>query len=261
MASRMQPPGTASLAVAVDGTASSGAPAAHVAIVCDGSARWAEARGLSIGDGHEAAADTVLARVGDAVELGITQLTLYAFSTENWARPADEVHELFGMLARRIARDTILLHAQQVRVHFIGRRERTGQALREAIERAEQLTAQNGGLQLHVAVDYGGRDEILSAAQRYDGGGERAFAALLGAPGMRDPDLVIRTSGEQRLSNFLLWQAAYAELVFRDELWPDFDRDCLEQCLAEFARRQRRFGRRGVDGDAAPAAALVQALE
>jgi undecaprenyl diphosphate synthase len=261
MANTMQPSGPASLAVAVDGTASSGGPPANVAIVCDGSARWAQGRGLSIGDGHEAAADTVLARVADAVELGISQLTLYAFSTENWARPGDEVQALFEMLARRVARDTILLHAQQVRVRFIGRRDRTGQALREAIERAERITAQNGGLQLHVAVDYGGRDEILSAAELYDGGGERAFSALLGAPGMCDPDLVIRTSGEQRLSNFLLWQAAYAELVFRGELWPDFDRDCFEQCLEEFAQRQRRFGRRGVGEHAAPAAALAQALE
>ncbi len=222
---------------------SEGSPA-HVAIVCDGSARWANARGLSIGDGHEAAADTVLERVGDAVALGLSQLTLYAFSTENWARPAGEVRALFGMLARRIALDTQALHAQQVRVRFIGRRERAGEELRAAIDDAERMTAQNVGLELYVAIDYGGRDEIVSAAARYEGGGEQAFAKLLSAPGTRDPDLLIRTSGEQRLSNFLLWQAAYSELMFRSELWPDFTREAFEQCLAEYARRKRRFGGR-----------------
>ncbi|MGO8905542.1 MAG: polyprenyl diphosphate synthase [Solirubrobacteraceae bacterium] len=219
--------------------------AAHVAIVCDGSARWARARGLSIGEGHEAAADTVLERVADAVALGLAELTLYAFSTENWARPPEEVRALFGMLARRIAIDTPALHAQGVRVRFIGRRDRAAGALLDAIERAERMTAQNAGLALYVALDYGGRDEIVSAAARYQGGGERAFANLLCAPGMRDPDLVIRTSGEQRLSNFLLWQAAYSELVFRSELWPDFTQRAFEQCLREYSRRRRRFGGRG----------------
>jgi len=224
-------------------------PPAHVAIVCDGSARWAQAHGLSISEGHEAAADTVIARVGDAVALGLSQLTLYAFSTENWARPQDEVEALFAMLARRVAIDTSAMGAQRVRVRFIGRRDRASGALVRAIERAERMTASNRGLALYVALDYGGRDEILSAAVRYQGGGERAFAKLLSAPGMRDPDLLIRTSGEQRLSNFLLWQVAYSELVFCGELWPDFSRAAFEACLAEYARRRRRFGGRyGGDG-------------
>jgi len=216
----------------------------HVAIVCDGSARWAERNALSIADGHGAAADTVLARVDDAVALGIEQLTLYAFSTENWARPEREVRALLGMLAARIRQDTAGLHAKAVQVRFIGRRDRAGAGLLEQIEIAERATAANAGLRLRVALDYGGRSEILSAAERYSGGGEEEFAKLLYDPEMRDPDLVIRTSGEQRLSNFLLWQTAYAELVFRQELWPDFSRAALLASLAEYATRRRRFGAR-----------------
>ncbi|HTZ64841.1 MAG TPA: polyprenyl diphosphate synthase [Solirubrobacteraceae bacterium] len=225
------------------------ARARHVAIVCDGSARWAHAQRLSIAAGHEVAADTVLARIADAIELGIRQLTLYAFSTENWARPQQEVSALLGMLARRVCRDTPSLHRQDVRVRFIGRRDRAGQQLSSAIEDAEGLTARNRGLEVYVAFDYGGRDEIVRAAARYDGGGEAAFAKLLQTPGMRDPDLVIRTSGEQRLSNFLLWQAAYSELIFRRELWPDFSRQVFVECLGEYSQRTRRFGGRTVPGD------------
>jgi undecaprenyl diphosphate synthase len=210
----------------------------------DGSARWAEARGLTIADGHEAAADTVIARIADARALGVEQLTLYAFSTENWARPGEEVRELFAMLARRIAADTQALHAQGVRVQFIGRRDRGGEDLAKQMQLAEMMTAGNTGLRVFVAVDYGGRDEIVKAARRFQGGGEAEFRALLGVPGMEDPDLVIRTSGELRMSNFLLWQAAYSELVFREELWPDFDRCALEESLATYERRQRRFGGR-----------------
>jgi undecaprenyl diphosphate synthase len=216
----------------------------HVAIVSDGNARWAEARGLSIAEGHAAAADTVIARVLDAIDLGIEQLTLYAFSTENWARPEDEVRALVSMLAERLRRDTPLLDANGVRISFIGRRDRAGAMLADAMLAAERRTRANAGLEVYVAFDYGGREEILRAAERYQGGGEREFAALLNAPGMRDPDLVIRTSGEQRLSNFLLWQTAYAELMFRSEMWPDFSRECLEECIAEYSRRQRRFGAR-----------------
>lgn len=216
----------------------------HVAIVSDGNARWAEARGLSIAEGHAKAADTVIARVLDAIELGIEQLTLYAFSTENWARPEDEVHALMSMLAERLKRDTPLLDASGVRIGFIGRRDRAGAELADAMLAAERRTCANTGLEVYIAFDYGGREEILKAAERYRGGGEKEFAALLGAPGMRDPDLVIRTSGEQRLSNFLLWQTAYAELMFRSEMWPDFSRECLEECIAEYRRRQRRFGAR-----------------
>lgn len=218
--------------------------ARYVAIVSDGSARWAQARGLEIGAGHEAAADTVLARIADAVALGIEELTLYAFSTENWARPAAEVAALLKMLAQRIEANTPSLHAQRVRVRFIGRRDRAGNELASAMHASEQLTAANAGLGVYVAFDYGGRDEILRAAELYRGGGEAAFAKLMHCAEMHDPDLVIRTSGEKRLSNFLLWQAAYSELVFRDELWPDFTRAALEECLVEYAMRSRRFGGR-----------------
>jgi undecaprenyl diphosphate synthase len=216
----------------------------HIAIVCDGSARWAHAHGVNIDVGHAIAADTVISRIADAFELGVQELTLYAFSTENWGRPADEITALLAMLAERIQRDTPLLHAQNLRVSFIGRRDRAGDALAQAMDDAERETRENDGMSVYVAFDYGGRDEILHAAERYQGGGEDAFAALMHAPEMRDPDLVIRTSGEQRLSNFLLWQAAYSELIFRPELWPDFGRGAFEECLAEYAARVRRFGGR-----------------
>jgi undecaprenyl diphosphate synthase len=219
-------------------------PARHVAIVSDGNARWAQACGLSIAEGHAAAADTVIARVFDAVEFGVRELTLYAFSTENWARPPEEVGALVAMLAERIALDTPVLATMGVKVDFIGRRDRAGSALADAMGEAERETCENTAMSVHVAFDYGGRAEILEAATRYRGGGEPEFSSLLGVPGMRDPDLVIRTSGEKRLSNFLLWQAAYAELIFRDEMWPDFSRRCFEECLAEFGSRQRRFGSR-----------------
>ncbi len=240
----------AALAITTEPAANGTPRAKQVAIVSDGSARWAQARGLSIREGHEAAADTVLARIADAVELGISQLTFYAFSTENWARPRGEVTALMGMLAKRIVTDTPALQRQGVRVQFIGRRDRGGQALADAMAAAEGLTAANSVIAVYVALDYGGRDEIIRAAERYQGGGEAAFAKLLHAPDMHDPDLVIRTSGEQRLSNFLLWQAAYSELIFRRELWPDFDRAAFEQCLSEFSQRRRRFGAREASAEA-----------
>ncbi len=220
--------------------------ARHVAIVSDGSARWAQSRGLSISEGHEAAADAVIARIADAIELGIEDLTLYAFSTENWARPRTEVEALLEMLARRIRADSPKLDAQRVRIGFIGRRDRAGEALADAMSEAERLTGNNMGMRAYVAFDYGGRSEIVSAAARYQGGGEAEFAKLMHAPQMHDPDVVIRTGGERRLSNFLLWQAAYSELVFREELWPDFGRPAFEESLAEYSRRQRRFGGRVV---------------
>jgi undecaprenyl diphosphate synthase len=216
----------------------------YVAIVSDGSARWASAHGLSTSEGHEAAADTVLARIADAREFGIQELTLYAFSTENWGRPRSEVQALLAMLATRIARDTPALSDLGIRIQFIGRRDRGGRELALQMEAAEELTVENSSMSVVVAIDYGARDEILKAARAFDKGGEAEFRALLGAPGMHDPDVVIRTSGEQRLSNFLLWQAAYSELVFRDELWPDFSRQALEESLAVYASRQRRFGTR-----------------
>jgi undecaprenyl diphosphate synthase len=217
-----------------------------VAIVSDGSARWASANNLSMSDGHEAAADIVIARIADALRLGISQLTLYAFSTENWTRPEAEVHALLEMLATRINADTPALHDDNVRIRFIGKRSRTGRALAKAMTDAERLTSHNSLLTVFIAFDYGGRDEIIRAAKRYAGGGEAAFSRLLYDPEMRDPDLVIRTSGEKRLSNFLLWQSAYSELIFRQELWPDFSRTSFEECLAEYAERRRRFGGRDV---------------
>jgi undecaprenyl diphosphate synthase len=218
--------------------------ARYVAIITDGNGRWARARGLSVGDGHSAGADTVKARLRDAVELGIKELTVYSFSTENWARPANEVQSLMTMFFRRISGETPELHQEGVRMRFIGRREALAPELVEQMAWAEELTAANGRITLFVAFNYGGRAEILDAAARFEGGTEAEFRACLYAPEMHDPDLIIRTSGERRLSNYLLWQSAYSELVFRDELWPDFTREALEASLAEFAARRRRFGAR-----------------
>jgi undecaprenyl diphosphate synthase len=220
-----------------------GAPR-YVAIITDGNGRWAKARGLRPVAGHEAGADTVKARLRDAAELGVKELTVYSFSTENWSRPAEEVAGLMEMFSRRIAQETPELHAEGVRMRFIGRREGISAALVERMRWAEELTAQNARITLFVAFNYGGRAEIIDAARRFQGGSEEEFRACLYAPEMHDPDLIIRTSGEQRLSNYLLWQSAYSELVFRDELWPDFSREALEQSLAEFSRRRRRFGAR-----------------
>jgi len=222
-----------------------GADAArYVAIITDGNGRWAKARDLPVAEGHEAGADTVKARLRDAVELGVRELTVYSFSTENWARPEAEVMALMAMFAQRIVEETPELHEQGVRMRFIGRRDGIEQALLEQMDWAEDLTDGNDRITLFVAFNYGGRAEILDAARRFQGGDEKDFQALLYAPEMHDPDLVIRTSGEQRLSNYLMWQSAYSELVFRDELWPDFDRAAFEACLAEFSARRRRFGGR-----------------
>ena len=218
--------------------------ARYVAIITDGNGCWARARGVSVNEGHSAGADTVKERLRDAVDLGIEELTVYSFSTENWSRPPEEVGGLMEMFSRRIAGETPELHEEGVRMRFIGRREGVAPDLVEQMERAEALTAENRRITLFVAFNYGGRAEILDAAERYHGGGEDAFRRALYAPDQHDPDLVIRTSGEQRLSNFLLWQSAYSELVFREELWPDFTREALEQSLAEYSRRRRRFGRR-----------------
>ncbi len=216
----------------------------YVAIITDGNGRWAQERGLGVAAGHEAGADVVKARLRDAAELGVEELTVYSFSTENWSRPKAEVDALMAMFAERIRGETPELDAEGVRMRFIGRRDRVSAELLELMEAAEAKTAANERITLFVAFDYGGRDEILHAAERYDGGGEDAFRSLLYAPDMHDPDLVIRTSGEQRLSNYLLWQSAYSELYFADELWPDFDRAAFERALASFGDRQRRFGGR-----------------
>ena len=216
----------------------------YVAIITDGNGRWAQARGVPVVDGHQAGADAVKARLRDAAELGIEELTVYSFSTENWSRPAEEVTALMRMFSQRIERETPELRDEGVRMRFIGRRDGVSEALVEQMDWAEAETAGGTAITLFVAFNYGGRAEILDAAERYDGGGEEAFRALLYAPDQHDPDLVIRTSGEQRLSNFLLWQSAYAELVFADELWPDFDRGAFERSLDEYARRVRRYGGR-----------------
>jgi undecaprenyl diphosphate synthase len=216
----------------------------YVAIITDGNGRWAKQHGVSVAQGHSAGADTVKARLRDSVELGIKELTVYSFSTENWSRPAAEVNALMRMFSRRIKSETPELRDEGVRLRFIGRREGVSAALQRQIAWAEAETAANDRITLCVAFNYGGRAEILDAAARFAGGDEADFRALLYAPELHDPDLIIRTSGEQRLSNYLLWQSAYSELVFRDELWPDFSRASYEASLAEYASRRRRYGGR-----------------
>jgi len=218
--------------------------ARYIAIITDGNGRWARAHGLPVNEGHNAGADNVKARLRDAAEFGVQELTVYSFSTENWSRPPEEVQGLMEMFARRISSETPELHSEGVRMRFIGRREGIDPELREHMNAAEALTDANKRITLFVAFNYGGRAEILDAARAYEGGGEEEFRKHLYAPEMHDPDIIIRTSGERRLSNYLLWQSAYSELVFRDELWPEFSREALEQSLAEFSERRRRFGGR-----------------
>jgi undecaprenyl diphosphate synthase len=216
----------------------------YVAIITDGNGRWAKRQGVSVAAGHNAGADNVKARLRDAVDLGVSELTVYSFSTENWSRPAKEVSALMRMFSRRIKSETPELRDEGVRMRFIGRREGVSAALARQMDWAEAETAHNRRITLFVAFNYGGRAEILDAAARFQGGDEDEFRALLYAPEMHDPDLIIRTSGEQRLSNYLLWQSAYSELVFRDELWPDFTREAFEESLAQYAGRRRRYGGR-----------------
>ncbi|HTU85226.1 MAG TPA: polyprenyl diphosphate synthase [Solirubrobacteraceae bacterium] len=222
-----------------------GAQARYVAIITDGNGRWAKRRGLPALAGHEAGADVVKARLRDAADLGIEELTVYSFSTENWTRPQAEVQGLMAMMGRRIQAETPELHDEGVRMRFIGRRsDPVPPTLIERMEWAEELTRENRRITLFVAFNYGGRAEILDAARTFRTGTEDEFRAHLYAPDMHDPDLIIRTSGERRISNYLLWQGAYSEWVFRDELWPDFSRESLEASLEEFAARSRRFGGR-----------------
>jgi undecaprenyl diphosphate synthase len=216
----------------------------YVAIITDGNGRWAAERGLPAIEGHRAGADVVKERLKDAAELGIRELTVFSFSTENWQRPRDEVDGLMAMFAERIDRETPELDAEGVRMRFIGRRDGVSDELIDRMDWAEGVTGENERITLFVAFNYGGRAEIVDAARRFDGATEDEFRASLYAPEMHEPDLLIRTSGEQRISNFLLWQCAYSELVFRDELWPDFDRPALEGSLRTFEQRQRRFGGR-----------------
>jgi undecaprenyl diphosphate synthase len=216
----------------------------YVAIITDGNGRWAQRRGLPVAEGHRAGADVVKARLRDAAELGVEELTVFSFSTENWSRSTEEVSGLMQMFGERITSETPELDAEGVRMRFIGRREGLAAQLIEQMDRAEETTAGNQRITLFVAFNYGGRAEIVDAARSFQGGSEEEFRRHLYAPEMHDPDLLIRTSGEQRVSNYLLWQCAYSELVFRDELWPDFDRAAFEGALAEYESRRRRFGAR-----------------
>jgi len=216
----------------------------YVAIITDGNGRWAQQRGLPVVEGHRAGADAVKARLRDAAELGIEELTVFSFSTENWSRPQDEVDGLMRMFAERIDAETPELQAEGVRMRFIGRRDGVSPDLVERMAWAEEHTGTNERITLYVAFNYGGRAEIVDAARRFEGGSEEDFRRYLYAPQMHDPDVLIRTSGERRISNYLLWQCAYSELVFRDELWPDFTREAFEDCLREYAARERRFGAR-----------------
>jgi undecaprenyl diphosphate synthase len=197
-----------------------------------------------VAEGHEAGADTVKARLRDAVDLDVAELTVYSFSTENWARPAEEVAALMAMFSQRILAETPELHAEGVRMRFIGRREGVDPGLISQMEWAEARTAGNSRITLFVAFNYGGRAEIVDAARAFTGTTEEEFRAHLYAPEMHDPDIIIRTSGERRLSNYLLWQSAYSELYFTDVLWPDFSRADFEAALAELSARERRFGGR-----------------
>jgi undecaprenyl diphosphate synthase len=218
--------------------------ARFVAIITDGNGRWAQRRGLRPIEGHEAGADVVKERLRDAVEFGVEELTVFSFSTENWSRPQAEVEGLMRMFRERIDRETPELNDEGVRMRFLGRREGIDSELVERMEWAETLTAGNDRIRFFVAFNYGGRAEIVDAAASFDGSTEEEFRARLYAPEMHDPDLLIRTSGELRISNYLLWQCAYSELVFRDELWPDFSRQAFKESLDEFEARRRRFGAR-----------------
>lgn len=216
----------------------------YVAIIADGNRRWARKQQLPVRAGHDAAADTLSARVRDAARLGVRELTVYVFSTENWSRPHTEIDALMEMLARRLAVEMPALNQEGVRLRFLGEREGISGALAEQMDRSQSLTENNHGLTLYIALNYGGRAEIVQAARQFSGATDSDFSACLFAPEMHDPEVIIRTGGEHRLSNFLLWQSAYAELVFRDELWPDFSQEAFEESLADFNERERRYGGR-----------------
>jgi undecaprenyl diphosphate synthase len=225
----------------------------HVAIIMDGNGRWAAARGLPRGEGHRRGVEALRRTVRAAGDLGIEYLTIFSFSAENWSRPPSEIRELMALLRRFIRHDLADLHRNGVCVRVIGERENLDGDIRRLLDEAEELTKRNEKLVLIVAFNYGARQEIARAAQRMASAiaaGDLAIntvtadklASYLDAPDLPDPDLIIRTSGEQRLSNFLLWQAAYSELVFLPIYWPDFDRATLESAIAEYCRRERRFG-------------------
>ena len=225
----------------------------HVAIIMDGNGRWASARGLPRGEGHRRGVEALRKTVRAAGEMGISYLTIFSFSAENWTRPASEIRDLMGLLRRFIRNDLAELHQNRVKVRVIGERGDLDPDIRRLLEEAEELTKDNDKLTLVVAFNYGARQEIARAAAKLASkvkNGELDPSAItadmigqnLDAPDLPDPDLIIRTSGEQRLSNFLLWQSAYSELVFVPTYWPDFDRAALEGAIAEYHRRERRFG-------------------
>jgi undecaprenyl diphosphate synthase len=225
----------------------------HVAIIMDGNGRWAKARGLSRSAGHQKGVETLRQVVRTAGEAGVQYLTLFAFSSENWSRPQEEVGFLMGLLKKFIKRDLEELRSENVRVRIIGARDNLQSDILDLLVEAEENTRQNDGLNLVIAFNYGARDEIARAAKRLaedvkagkllpDQVNEAKVTSYLDTSNIPDPDLIIRSSGEQRLSNFLLWQAAYAEFVFVDELWPDFTKDVFHRALRTFCQRDRRFG-------------------
>jgi undecaprenyl diphosphate synthase len=226
-------------------------PPRHVAIIMDGNGRWAKKRGLPRLAGHNAGGDNIQPVVRIFADSGVKYLTLYMFSTENWSRSRIEVGGLLSLLARKIDRETQAFHRGNVRLLHLGRLDRLSQKVRRKVEAAVELTRHNSGLTLCLAFDYGARDEIVQATRRIAGADtladsidESLFARYLYLPGVPDPDLIIRTGGESRLSNFLLWQAAYSELYFTPVLWPDFGPKDAEDALSEYKGRQRRFGKR-----------------
>jgi undecaprenyl diphosphate synthase len=230
-----------------------GAGPQHVAIIMDGNGRWAKARGLPRVAGHRRGADAVRRVVRGAGELGIPVLTLFAFSTENWTRPADEVADLMGLLRHYLRSELEELRKNGARLRVVGEREGLAADIVRDIAEAENMTAENARIDVNICINYGSRDEILRATRRLaqrvaageitvDSIDQKSFEHELLTAGLPDPDLLIRTSGEQRISNFLLWQCAYSELVFVDTLWPDFGKEHLEQAIVEFRRRERRYG-------------------
>ncbi len=219
-----------------------------VAIVMDGNGRWAAAHNVSVAEGHRAGSRALRPVVETAIDLGVESLAVYAFSTENWTRPGDEVEALMDIFGETIDRELVDLAKEGVRTRFVGRRDRAPEWLRTKLAELEAATAQESRLNLWIAFDYGGRAELVEAARRIAESGadvdEESFARYLYAPEMPDPDLVIRTSGELRVSNFLLWQSAYAEFAFVDTLWPDFGPDEFRAAIEDYASRRRRFGGR-----------------
>jgi undecaprenyl diphosphate synthase len=219
-----------------------------VAIIMDGNGRWAAGRGLTVADGHRAGSRALRPVVETAIDAGVSSLAVYAFSTENWARSGDEVSALMEIFGETIDRELLDLAEQGVHTQFVGRRDRAPDWLQAKMQQLEDATAGETRLSLWIAFDYGGRAELVEAARRLAESGddvdEETFARHLYAPGMPDPDLVIRTSGELRVSNFLLWQSAYSEFVFTDTLWPDFGPDEFRAAIEDYASRRRRFGGR-----------------